>query len=61
MAKRKVIEDSDDEDNAETTPQGHRALALPDTNAGTSIISEESSSLNNMQQSAGPSTGSTGW
>lgn len=60
MPKRKVIEDSDDEDHAENTPPRHRGIALPETNAGTAIVSEDSSGWNDVQQSAERSTGSTG-
>lgn len=54
MAKRRVIEDSDDEDNTEGTPP-------PKPAAGSSAVDlENSPGQESVQQSAAPSTGSTG-
>jgi hypothetical protein len=60
MPKRKVIEDSDTEDNAEITPPRQRAVAVPESNVPIAIDSEDCSGRTDVQQSADPSTGSTG-
>jgi len=60
MPKRKVIEDSDNEENAEATPPRQLALVLPETHADTVINPEGSTGANDVHQSADLSTGSTG-
>ena len=55
-----MIEDSDDEEIAETTPQRKRRAGLSDSNANESINPGHSPNRSNEPQSAGPSTASTG-
>lgn len=59
MAKRKVIEDSDDEDNVESTPP--RTKAKPsEIDVHDSIGDENQAQSHDVPQSANPSEGSTG-
>jgi len=61
MTKRKVIEDSDDDDNAETTPPRRPKVGLSEADAPTVLDIENSLKGDYLDQLADPSTGSTGW
>lgn len=60
MAKRKVIEDSDDEENGEPTPSRPSATGLSDITLSTIVSLDGSASREIQEQSADPSTSSTG-
>ena len=60
MGKRKVIEDSDDEDNAETTPQRQSNVGLSEATACAYVDLEASPDRSNGAQLTNPSTSSTG-
>ena len=59
MAKRKVIEDSDDEDDTISNFPPKKAIKVGKDNAN-HIEDPASSESESLQQSAKPSTGSTG-
>lgn len=60
MMKRKVIEDSDDEENAEATPPRPAATGLSDITLSTIVSLDGSQSHEIQEQIADPSTSSTG-
>lgn len=60
MTKRKVIEDSDDEENAEVTPPRPSATGLSDITLSTIVSLDGSPSHEMQEQTADPSTSSTG-
>lgn len=60
MTKRKVIEDSDDEENREASPQRPSATGLSDITLSTLVTLDSSSSHEIPDQNADPSTSSTG-
>ena len=60
MIKRKVIEDSDDEENAEATPPRPSATGLSDITLSSIVCLDGSPSHEILDQSADPSTSSTG-
>lgn len=60
MAKRKVIEDSDDEENGEPTPPRPSATGLSDITLSTIVSLDGSASRETQEQIADPSTSSTG-
>lgn len=60
MTKRNVIEDSDDEENAEATPPHPSATGLSDITFSTLVSLDGSPSHKIQDQSADPSTSSTG-
>ena len=60
MAKRKVIEDSDDEDNVETTPPKRPRVGSSEVGSNSISTAEDGQGQGSFFQSAGPSTGSTG-
>ena len=60
MGKRKVIEDSDDEDGADTTPPPKFPLENPQRSTCIEPENEMTTVPDHLDQSAGPSTASTG-
>ena len=60
MAKRKIIEDSDDEGNAEASPSPEKAARGPEISANATVDDVFSAAPEEPQQSIGQSTGSTG-
>ena len=60
MAKRRVIEDSDDEDDVETTSIRQPAADLLESYDSVAIGSGDSPENHSTKQSTDPSTGSTG-
>ena len=60
MGKRKVIEDSDDEDGADTTPPPQFPVKIPQHSACTEPGNEMVMVPDYLNPSAGPSTASTG-
>ncbi|KAL8912527.1 MAG: hypothetical protein Q9171_002468 [Xanthocarpia ochracea] len=62
MPKRRIVQDSDEEDNADPSPvrQAKRAPAVPSPPASTIVDLNSSHQTKPSIQSAGPSTGSTG-
>ena len=60
MTKRKVIEDSDDEEHAEATPPRQSATGLSDITLSTIVSLDGSSTQELPEQIADPSTSSTG-
>jgi len=60
MAKRKIIEDSDNEDNAEASPSPEKAARGPELSADAPVDDEISAAPEEPQPSIGQSTGSTG-
>lgn len=60
MVKRKVIEDSDDEENGEPTPPRPSATGLSDITLSTIVSLDGSASREMQEQIADPSTSSTG-
>lgn len=60
MPKRKVIEDSDDEDHVEITPPRPSAVAPSEPHATAANNAGGSAGTHEVEHSAGPSTGSTG-
>ena len=58
--KRKVIEDSDDEGNAEATPPRPAATGLSDITLSTLVSLDDPRSQEILEQTADPSTSSTG-
>lgn len=60
MPKRKVIEDSDDEEHADTTPPPRPAGSTPNAQFSAVVDLEVSSNTDDVQLSEHPSTGSTG-
>ena len=60
MIKRKVIEDSDDDENTEPTPPRPSATGLSDITLSTLVSLDGSPSHEIQEQSADPSTSSTG-
>lgn len=60
MGKRKVIEDSDDEDGADTTPPPQLPLKTPQHSTCIEPENEITMVPDHLDPSAGPSTASTG-
>ena len=60
MGKRKVIEDSDDEDGADTTPPPQSPHGNPQHSTCTEPENEITMVPDHLDPSAGPSTASTG-
>lgn len=60
MTKRKVIEDSDDEENAEATPPRLSATGLSDITLSSIVSLDGSPSHEIIDQTADSSTSSTG-
>ena len=60
MGKRKVIEDSDDEDGADTTPPPQFPVKTPQHSTCSEPGNEMMMVSDHLDPSAGPSTASTG-